>query len=131
MLKRSVLEIKDSYMMISINLIWVICGKLLYRLITAKNQWRELKTRTQKPSSRYSHSFVSHQDHLFVFGGVSSGQPLNDLWDFNISISFPKWEVLDDFQERKNGAKYLPVGCSPLLDGDIQRSVCMHDMRSD
>lgn len=49
-------------------------------------QWQRVdtSTSTSSPKARAAHGGISHQDSIYIFGGIDAdGQALDDLWKFD------------------------------------------------
>ncbi|KAH3763989.1 Cell division control [Pelomyxa schiedti] len=48
-------------------------------------QMLEIKPGIPAPSGRFHHTAVCHNGNMIIFGGMSNGKKLNDMWTFDIS----------------------------------------------
>merc|ERR1719265_1986335 len=55
-----------------------------HQLRMASRTWSSLRSAGQVPSARYFHASVIYNDSLYLFGGYSGQERLNDLYEFRL-----------------------------------------------
>lgn len=68
----------------------------------ATNKWSKITVDTRQPDPRYGHYAFMYSGDLYVYGGISFGRGLVELWRFNGTV----WTL----QQPNNPDKPPPTG---------------------
>ena len=60
----------------------------------AAAQWTIVPIVGRTPNRRYGHSLVFNKPYLFVFGGNTGTEPVNDVWCLNVDKAPFSWESI-------------------------------------
>jgi len=75
----------------------------VYELCLETKRWRSVKAKGVPPAQRTSHASVIKNGKMYVFGGYSGENYLNDLWEFDIQT-----ETWTDISEQCTGDRPAP-----------------------
>merc|ERR1719316_1667414 len=90
-------------------------------------QWSSMRSAGQVPSPRYFHASVVYADALFLFGGYSGQERLNDLYEFRFDCH--TWFVLstEDLPSGRSSLVAQVFNNSLYIFGGYNGSVVLND----
>lgn len=84
---------------------------------------------TVRPPLRINHSMVAINDNLYLFGGDSYQNKMNDLWSFDIRNE--KWTVIKGYGEIPKARSHhagSSMGDSMIIWGGTANEILLNDM---
>jgi len=75
----------------------------VYELCLETKRWRSVQAKGEAPAQRTSHASVIKSGKMYVFGGFSGENYLNDLWEFDLVT-----ETWKDISEECTGQRPAP-----------------------
>ncbi|KAK3862819.1 hypothetical protein Pcinc_027666 [Petrolisthes cinctipes] len=65
------------------TLSYLYTGGLLTLFLVEEEKWSQVTSRGEQPPPRHAHSAVMHDNHMWVYGGMTDLQERNDFWRYD------------------------------------------------
>lgn len=91
--------------------------------------WVQIFSEGQSPGARYGHSLLFIKPCIYIFGGNSGVESLNDIWSMNLEINPYKWHKIEINKDNPMPSPRAYHSAAVCLAGTAKGMVIIHGGR--